>query len=143
MKIEAIKALAAQDAKISQCDLDDESLKSSILHQKWYDILMDEILTLKRCENELETIYRAKWLYYSGKADKAVYDKDGDFNLKVTGTDLKMFITSDETYLKAKTTIDEQREKVAYIEGVIKNINQRSYNIKNAIEWRKFTHCQT
>ena len=32
-----------------------------------------------------------------------------------------------------------QKEKLDFLEEVIKNLNQRNFQIKNAIEWRKFT----
>lgn len=142
MKFEDIKDLANADAKINQIDLDDESLRSSILHQKWLDIIKPEIASLKTCEDELKRVYRARWLYYSGKADRQVYDKEGSFELNVSGKDLQMFIESDDLYIAVKTKLDLQKEKVAYVESVMKNINNRHWSIRNAIEWRKFTQCQ-
>lgn len=142
MKLEELQILAAKDMKISQFDLDDESLKSSILHQKWLDIMTDEILTLKRCEDELKKVYRSKWLYYSGKAEPDEYDRKGDFQLQVQKNDLTMFIESDDEYLKSKSIVDKQREKVAYIESIMKQINNRNWQIRNAIEWRKLTQWQ-
>lgn len=142
MKLEDIKNIARQDAIINSTDLDDEALKSSSLHHKWLDIIQPEIIELKKCENEFKKIYRSRWLYYSGKSDSSVYEKEGDFNLIVSGKDLTMFIESDEMYLAAKLALDEQKEKVSYIENVMKNIGNRHWNIRNAIEWRKLTQCQ-
>ena len=143
MKFEDIKTKAAQDAKVNQHDLDDEALESSKMHQKWLDILTDEIIVLRRCEDELKKTYRARWIYYSGKADRDVYDKEGNFNLNLAKGDLTMFIESDDIYIEVKSKVDLQREKVAYIESFMKNINNRHWHIRNAIEWRKFTQCQT
>ena len=32
-----------------------------------------------------------------------------------------------------------QKEKMSFLEEVIKNLNQRNFQIRNAIEWKKFT----
>ena len=50
-----------------------------------------------------------------------------------------MYIDSDKEIIEKNMRIVMQKEKLDFLEEVIKNLNQRNFQIKNAIEWRKFT----
>lgn len=143
MRMDDIKEMAKKDMVIDQFELADESIKVASLHQKYIDILSDEVLLLKRAQGELKKVQRELWLYYTGKADKDVYDRKGAFNLKVMKSDLTMFIESDDEYLEKSFIVQRQEEKVAYLESILKQIANRHWQIRNAIEWRRFTECQT
>ena len=82
-------------------------------------------------------MYREKWEYYGGKADAKVYVAK-PFDLKVLKNDLAMYITSDEEIIKLMDKIGYLEIVVKYIDGVIKSIDNRGWDIKNAIEWKKF-----
>ena len=59
-------------------------------------------------------------------------------NLKVLKGDLAMYITSDEEVIRLMDKIGYLEVVVKYIDGVIKSIDNRGWDIKNAIEWKKF-----
>ena len=82
-------------------------------------------------------MYRHKWEYYGGKADAKVYVSK-PFDLKVLKSDLAMYITSDEDIIELMNKIGYLEIVIKYIDGVIKSIDNRGWDIKNAIEWRKF-----
>ena len=44
------------------------------------------------------------------------------------------------SYQDTKLKIEYQEQKIKYLESIIKEISQRTWNIKNAIEWHKFTN---
>jgi hypothetical protein len=50
-----------------------------------------------------------------------------------------MYLESDKQIIEKNMKIVMQKEKLAFLEEVIKNLNQRNFQIKNAIDWRKFT----
>ena len=52
---------------------------------------------------------------------------------------LNKYIKSDVDLIKLSQKIVYLRTVINYIEGIIRNINNRTFNIKNAIEWKKFT----
>ena len=60
------------------------------------------------------------------------------FDLKVLKTDLAMYITSDEEVIELMNKIGYLEIVIKYIDGVIKSIDNRGWDIKNAIEWKKF-----
>lgn len=140
MKLEDIRVEWKADSKIEdELKLDNESLRTASLHQKYMDMLSQESYTLKKLYGEKTRIYKEKWLYYSGKASPEVYKEKGVFQHKVLKNDLEMFIESDDEYLEKKLQIDYQEEKVKFLESVIKQISQRDWQIRNAIEWRKLS----
>ena len=60
------------------------------------------------------------------------------FDIKVVYNDLQMYIQSDEEILEIQGKISYYESIVKYIDGVIKSIDNRGWDIKNAIEWKKF-----
>ena len=51
----------------------------------------------------------------------------------------EMYIQSDEDIISVNIKIVNQKEKMSLLEEVIKNLNQRNFQIKNAIDYLKFT----
>ena len=50
-----------------------------------------------------------------------------------------MFIESDKDILELTEKISYQKEKIEYLESTVKTLNTRGFQIKNAIEWKRFT----
>ena len=57
---------------------------------------------------------------------------------KVLKTDLNIYIESDQEVIDAKNKIVYLETTVKFLEGVQRSIQSRGWDIKNAIEWRKF-----
>jgi hypothetical protein len=60
------------------------------------------------------------------------------FSLKVLKSDLNYYLESDDHIAELQLKIDYQKEKVTFLDSIIKQLNGRSWEIKNAIEWNKF-----
>ena len=82
-------------------------------------------------------MYREKWEYYGGKLDAKVYATK-PFDLKVLKTDLNIYIESDEDIIKIEHKISYLETVVKYLDGVLRSISSRGWDIKNAISWRQF-----
>ena len=80
---------------------------------------------------------RDKYLFYTGKADAEVY-KENPFDLKVLKNDLNTFMEADEDIQTQQLKIAYFETVINYLEGVLKQINNRTYHIKNALEHRRF-----
>jgi hypothetical protein len=141
MNIEQIKAQAELDTAIDVNHLDEESTKVPQIHNKYLCILMDEKLILENFESKLKVLKRDKWLYYSGKLSEEELKKKGwePFDLNILKQDLDRFIDSDSEVINLSNKVFLQKEKVVYIESVIKIISNKMWNIRSAIEWIKFT----
>lgn len=141
MNIEQIKAQAELDTAIDVNHLDEESTKVPQIHNKYLCILMDEKLILESLESKLKVLRRDKWLYYSGKMSDDELKQKGwqPFDLSILKQDLDRFIDSDSDVINLSHKVYLQREKVNYIENVVKIISNKMWNIRSAIEWIKFT----
>ena len=138
MALEELQHEARQDlAVIDQERLDQESLKNQTIKSKWLEhrTKYDQLLIMLRADHQ--KLYRDKWEYYGGKSDAKVYAAK-PFDIKVLKNDLQMYIQSDEEILELQGKISYYESIVKYIDGVIKSIDNRGWDIKNAIEWKKF-----
>ena len=137
MNLDELKHEVCADLKINNEHLDTESLKNQEIKAKYLDIKSKYELLLFKAEGDYKRIYRDKWEYYGGKADAKIYISK-PFDIKVLKTDLSVYITSDEDVINAENKIGYLETVVDYVKGVIKSVDNRGWDIKNAIEWKKF-----
>ena len=138
MTLEELQELAEKDLKINDTELDLESLKTPQLHNKYMKHLTKFKLMLSKAEAEFAKTKSDLWEYYTGKADASVYASK-PFDLKILRNDVDQYIQSDEEYIKSKQKMDYLNAVVDYLDRTIRQIQSRDWNIRNAIEWRKFT----
>tara|TARA_Y100001938_G_scaffold128417_1_gene182172 strand:+ start:504 stop:935 length:432 start_codon:yes stop_codon:yes gene_type:complete len=139
MNLSEIQDQVKRDLKINDLELDIESLRIPSLHIKYLQFLTENSLKLKKANGELAVLKRNKWIYYTGKASEDVYKEKGDFPLKLkTKDEERTFIEADEEIQKKKTEVEYYETVVDYLQEIVKQIGQRNFQIKNAIEWRKF-----
>ena len=60
-----------------------------------------------------------------------------DFKL-TTKEEINMFIEADEDVRKLQLKIDYIEQTILFLDSVLRQINNRNYQIKNAIDWEKF-----
>ena len=138
MNLDQLKEEARKDLVVeNEESLDSESLKNQKLKAKYLEHKTRYQLLLHKAYGDYQRMYREKWEYYGGKADAKVYVAK-PFDLKVLKGDLAMYISSDEEIIKMMDKIGYLEVVVKYIDGVIKSIDNRGWDIKNAIEWKKF-----
>ena len=144
MNLEEIQKLWSSDCILDDIQLDLESKKIPELHNKYFKIFSDEKLKLVKLESRKKEILKVKWLYYTGKIDKESLEKMGwepfELDIKTRNKiDLDRFMDSDRDYLDIHEKIEIQKEKINYLESIVKSLNTRGFLIKNIIDWRKFT----
>ena len=138
MTLEEIQTMADKDLKINDVELDLESLKTPQLHNKYSKYHTKYKNLLKVAEQDLARIVREKWEYYTGKADPSVYQTK-PFNLKVLRQDVDKYIKSDSDVNKLEQKVPYIETTVNYLERTLKLISNRTFTIKNAVDWKKFT----
>ena len=138
MDLEKLQEQADKDLKINDTELDLESLKTPQLHNEFMKHLTKYKLMLSRAETEYNMMKREKWEYYTGKADASVY-AEKPFDLKILRTDIDKYLDSDIDLQKQKQKVDYLDTAVEFLDRTIRQIGNRGFTIKNAIDWRKFT----
>jgi len=137
MTLDELKLQVQRDLKVDNEHLDTESLKNQEIKANYLDHKSRYELLLYKAKGDYKRMYREKWEYYGGKADAKIYATK-PFDLKVLKTDLAVYITSDEDIINAENKVGYLETVIDYIKGVIKSVDNRGWDIKNAIEWRKF-----
>ena len=138
MTFDELQALAEKDLKINDAELDLESLKTPQLHNKYMKFHNQYVNLLKKAEQDLARLTREKWEYYTGKADPSVYQQK-PFNIKLLKPDVDKYLKSDDEIIKLEQKVTYVQSVVDYLDRTIKIISNRGFQIKNAIDWRKFT----
>lgn len=144
MTFDELKAMVQKDIQLDQTQLDHESARTPQIHNKYLLFFMEEKLSLSRMVTELEVTKKKKWMYYNGHMSQEELDAEGweQFDLRVLKQDIDRLIEADNDVIKLKLKVEYQKEKVNYLENIIKIINNRQWNIRSIIDWAKFTNGQ-
>ena len=138
MNLETLQELWKEDCKIDDDLYCEESLKIPRLHQKYMEYYNTFSLMKKEKDGDYRRLLKEKWLYYKGKAPSSVY-KEMPFDFKLTTKEeINMFIESDDDIMKLQYRIDYIEQILLYLDSVLRMINNRNFQIKNAIDWEKF-----
>jgi len=138
MTFEELQTESKKDLIIENNErLEQESFKNQIIKPKYLEYKSRFELLLYRAKGDYQKLYRDKWEYYGGKADAKVYAAK-PFDLKVLKNDLHMYINADDDIIGLSYKISRLETIIKYIEGVLKSIDNRGWDIRHAQDWKKF-----
>ena len=138
MDIKVIEEMWKKDSQIDPDNLHNESLKIPQLHSKYYNYYNTITLLRERAKDSYNKVKLDRYNYYTGKASQEVY-VDEPFPYKIREKDaLQKYIEADEKLSKISSKIKYYDTMLKFLEEIIKNISNRTYQIKNAIEWHRF-----
>ena len=138
LSLEAIQEMWEKDAKIDRDNLHEESLTIPSLHAKYFELYNTIFLLRKRAEQQRKNIRHERYEYFSGKADLEVY-VENPFGKKIRDKDtMTKYLDADEKLSNASLKIDYYDTMLVYLESILKVIQNRTYQIKNAIEFMRF-----
>ena len=142
MNLNELREMVSTDLEMDRTELDLESIKTPQLHNKYLILFTDETLLLKKMQGDYKTLRRDKWLYYTGKmSEDELRQREWEpFPLNILRADIDQFIEADKDLIILSHRISLQEEKVKYLEGVVKIINNRQWYIRSAIDWDKFSN---
>ncbi len=136
--VSMIKSMWEKDSQIDIDNLHEESLKIPVLHSKYYDILNNLVLLKAKAEQQRKNIRHERYEYYSGKADPDVYVKD-PFPKKVRDKDaMNKYLDADDKLSTVSMKIEYYDVMINYVDSILKQVSNRTYQIKNSIEFLKF-----
>ena len=127
-----------RDSVIDPDNLHDESIKIPQLHAKYYTIYNTITLLKERARETYNRVKLERYNYYTGKADPEVYEEE-PFPYKVRDKDaLQRHMDADEKLNKIDIKSRYYDVMLRFLEDIIKTISNRTYQIKNSIEWHRF-----
>ena len=138
MNLDKIQEMWERDGVIDPDNLHDESLKTPQLHAKYYTIYNTITLMRERAREQHSKIKLERYNFYTGKAPAEVYAEE-PFPYKVREKDaIQRHLEADEKLSKIDMKIRYYDATLKFLEEIIRALSNRTYQIKNAIEWHKF-----
>jgi len=138
MNLEQLQDKWKEDSVIDPEKYGEESVRIPQLHMRYMEFYNTFSLMKKDRESEMRSLVKEKWLYYKGREPAKIY-KDAPFDLKLTTREeINMFIDADDDVRKLQLKIDYIEQVIFFLDGVLRQINGRNFQIKNAIEWQRF-----
>jgi hypothetical protein len=144
VNIENIMDLWSEDVKMDNVDLDTESLKIPNLHAKWLNILTKERQKLRRLTIKKQQLSKTLAEYYRGELnnpEELAEIKREPYLKTVLKSEIHTYVDTDSDMIELNLRMSYQQEVVDVVEEIMKAINGRQWNIRNAIEWRKFSNA--
>ena len=138
INLDKIQSMWQEDCKIDIDNMHEESIKVPQLHSKYHEILNNLILLRTKAQKIQKSVRHERYEYYSGKADPDVYERE-PFTKKVRDKDaLIRYMDADDRVSDANLKVEYYDVMINYTESILKQISNRTYQIKNSIEWHKF-----
>ena len=138
MNLEKIQEMWEKDSFIDPDNLHDESLKIPQLHSKYYTVYNSVTLLREKSRDQYSKIKLERYNFYTGKAPAEAYVEE-PFPYKVREKDaIQRHLDADDRLNKIDLKIRYYDATLKFLEEIIRNVSNRTYQIKNAIEWNRF-----
>ena len=136
--LDKLQEMWEKDSKINPDELHTESLNIPSLHAKYFELYNTIFLLRKKAEQQRKNIRHERYEYFSGKSDPEVYIEN-PFPKKIRDKDtMTKYLDADEKLSTSNLKIDYYDTMLVYIESILKVIQNRTFQIKNAIEYMRF-----
>jgi hypothetical protein len=103
---------------------------------------MQERLMMHKYQAEYKQLYKLKFEYYNGTISQEDLEEKGwqPFALKILKTDIPMYMDADPELQSIQDKIAIQKEKVDFVDSIIKSLTNRGFQLKSAVDFMKFQH---
>ncbi len=136
--LEKLQNMWEKDSQIDPDNLHQESLNIPILHAKYFEVYNNILLLRARADQHKKNIRHNRYEYFTGKADPEVYIEE-PFGKKIRDKEtMQKYLDADEKLSNAGLKVQYYDVMIKYLEDIIKSIHNRTFQIKNAIEYMKF-----
>jgi hypothetical protein len=130
-----------EDSIINPTEPGKELLKIPVLHNKYVKLLIKNKLSVKNINFEYSKLRRVKEEYYNGSLSQEELNQYGwePFLLSLrTKNGVDKYIDSDEELIKMLKRKMMVEETVFLCESIIKELNSRTFQLRDYISWEKF-----
>lgn len=143
MKLNEIQEEWVKDSRIDETNLGSESAKIPKLHAKYLNLLVNAKLSVRKAESEYLRLRRLKYRYYRGELTQAELEELNWTQwqgVKPIKNEMDEFLATDTDLVTLQDRSEYHKAVLTLLENILKSINSRTWDIKNSIEWTKFTN---
>lgn len=141
MNIEEIQTAWETDCQIDGNHLGEASVETAKLHSKYIKLMINVKLRLTKARADYNLLRKNKFRYYRGELSKDELSQLGWSQwqgVKPLKNEMDEFISGDSNLVDLNTKI-EYLEAMGYLlESILNQIKARDWQLKNAVEWKKF-----
>ena len=149
-KFEQLKTDWAEDSRVDfqfknksyTADLAQLALDIPYQHNKYLNHYTDISQIKTSLEFEVRKLVREKREYYGGEADAKTYAEKPFGNSIKTSEKMKVYVESDDDVINLEAKIKYLDQMLYWLDQVMKQISNRGFQVKSAIEWEKFINGQ-
>ena len=127
------------DSNIDRTEPGKELINIPKLHSKYLNILSRHRMLSKQSEFKYNKIRRLKWEYYTGKLDNDQLKEHGwepfPYTLK---SDITTYMESDDDINKHLVKKIMHDEIVELCQSILKELNSRTFQLRDFIAWERF-----
>ena len=119
-------------------DLARLALEIPFHHNKYLNHYTDISQIKTSLEFEIRRLIKEKREYYGGEATAEVYANKPFGNSIKTSEKMKVYLESDDEIINVEAKIKYTDQMLYFLDQIMKQITNRGFQIKSAIEWEKF-----
>jgi hypothetical protein len=140
MSIEKLYEEWGKDGEIDQMNVSKAATDVPKLHNKYFRWYVEEGLKLKKLRAEYKILYKLKGEWSRGELDEEELKQHGwkPQSLKILRADVPQHLEADVEVVKLSLKIGLQEEIVAYLESIVKQINNRNFLLKTIVDFERF-----
>ena len=141
MKLEELQSEWERDSEINPLDLDTESLKTSKIHSKYIKHLIQAKLKLSALRLEYRELRQKRFRYYRGEMHREELKElnwDQFQGVKPIKNVMDELIEGDELLNRINIKVEYMETMVYFLESIMSGIKSRGWDIRNAVDYRKF-----
>ena len=120
-----------EDAEMAD-DLMDEARKIPILHCKWLDKYQKMVLMKKEAQYAFQKLYKEKYSFYMEREEECP-------DVKIMKNEVPIYLNADPQLNRSQAKLDLYDTYEKTLKEILNNINNRSFQIKNAIDWLRYS----
>jgi hypothetical protein len=143
MKLNEIQALWAEDCKVDQTNLGRAAARVPELHAKYLNMLTSARLQYRKAEADYLRLRKLKYRYYRGELSKQELDELGweqFLSNRPLKNEMEDVMNMDDDIIHFMDKMEYIKTVLYQLEQILKSINSRTWDVKSAIEWYKFTN---
>jgi hypothetical protein len=116
-----------------------EILKIPVLHSKYLHIMFRHEMAAKKCHFNHAKMRKLKWQYYSGKMSQEELNEHGWEPFRYTlKSDINTYIEGDSDLIKIEEKKVYHEEVVEICKNILKELNNRTWQIKEHMTHERF-----
>lgn len=143
MKLSELQEAWSEDCKINELELGREATRVPSLHAKYLTYLSNVKLKLRKAESDYYTTRRLKYRYYRGEMTREELEDLGWLQFqgnKPLKNEMDEFLLCDKELNESMDKIEYLKTVMFTLEQILRSINSRTWDVKTAVEWHKFTN---